>query len=349
MKKKTSSILQFVIFIGIGIFFIYWFLLKLDPEQKQAIWLSFVSANYGWVAVGMIVCLLSHFVRAARWQLLYAPIGCRPGLGNTFGAVVVAYLANLAFPRLGEVMRCAVLRTSSGIPMEQSLGTVITERIVDMLCFVLIVLLGLAVVYDKLKDWLYHIVLDSCKIPPHTVAVTLAALAAFCVVALLFYLFAYKRLLRHKPFQKISSLLRGLSGGIKSILHLGHRNFFLFVAYSICLYGLYILGGYIVFRAFPETAGLPFEAAFMLYLFGSVGMAFSQGGIGIYPVFVAQSLSIYGVPAAVSTAAGWLLWGSQQAVVAAAGMAFLVYFSIIKNKKKQEVMMPPENTTSMTR
>lgn len=344
MKKKTSSILQFVILVGIGIFFIYWFLLKLEPEQKQAIWRSFVTANYGWVAVGMAVCLLSHFVRAVRWRLLYAPIGYTPGLGNTFGAVLVAYLANLAFPRLGEVMRCAVLRTSSGIPLEKSLGTVITERIVDMLSFILIVLLGLAVVYDKLKDWLYNIVQGSGKFDPHTVAIVLIVLASMGLVAFLFYLFAYKRLLKFKLFQKIDELLRSFTEGIKSILHLGHRKFFLFVAYSLCIYGLYILGGYIIFQAFPETTALPFEAAFMLYLFGSLGMTFSQGGIGIYPVFVAQSLSIYGVPAAVSTAAGWLLWGSQQAIVVTVGMAFLIYFSIIKNKKKQAAVLEPKTS-----
>ena len=340
MKKKTSSILRFALFVGIGIFFIYWFLLKLEPDQKQAIGQAFASARYGWVAGVMGVCLLSHVARALRWRLLYAPMGCQPRIRNAFGAVTVAYLANLAFPRLGEVMRCAVLRTSDGIPMEKSLGTVITERLIDVLCFALIVLLGLAMVYDKLKDWLYNVVKSSGKLDPHLVTVALAAVAAAGFVAVLFYLLAYKRLLRYRLFQKVDKALRGFADGIKSILHLGPQGMLLFVFYSLCIYALYVVGGYVIFRAFPETTGLPFEAAFMLYLFGSVGMAFSQGGIGVYPVLVAQSLSIYGVNAAVSTASGWLLWGSQQAIVIVVGMAYLIYFSVIKNRKRPALSEP---------
>lgn len=334
MNKKKSDILKFVIFIGIGIFFIYWFLLKLDPEQKQDIWQAFTTANYAWVAVGMGVCLLSHFVRALRWQLLFAPIGHKPGLGNTFGAVVVAYMANLAFPRLGEVMRCAVLRTSEKIPVEKSLGTVITERLIDVLCFGLIVLIGLAAVYDKLKDWLYDMIMASGKFHPRLLLLIGGILVVCCVAALLFYLFAYKKLLRFRFFQKIDRMLHGFLGGIKSILHLGPKNFLLFSAYSILIYLLYICGGLIIFHAFPQTSGLGFEAAFMLYLFGSVGMSFSQGGIGVYPVLVAQALTIYGISFTVSTACGWLLWGSQQAIVIVVGMAFLIYFSFKKKRNR---------------
>lgn len=336
MNKKKSDILKFIIFIGIGIFFIYWFLLKLDPEQKQDIWHSFTTANYGWVAVCMAVCLLSHFVRALRWRLLYAPIGHTPDLGNTFGAVVVAYMANLAFPRLGEVMRCAVLRTSDKIPVEKSLGTVIIERLIDVLCFGIIVLIGLAAVYDKLKDWLYDEITASGKFNPRLLALLLGLFVALLVIGLLFYLLAYKKLLRFSFFQKIDKVIHGFIGGIKSIMHLGKKSFLLFVLYSIIIYFLYICGGLIIFHAFPQTKMLGFEAAFMLYLFGSVGMTFSQGGIGVYPVLVAQALTIYGIQFSVSTACGWLLWGSQQAIVIVVGMAFLIYFSFKKKQSREE-------------
>ena len=135
-----------IIFLGIGFFFIYWFLLKLDASQKAMIWQSFLEADYLWVIVAMLCSLLSHFFRALRWQLLFQPIGFNPNLNNTFGSVVVAYMANLAFPRAGEVMRCATLRTSENIPIEKSLGTVVTERIIDILSFFIIVAIGIALV-----------------------------------------------------------------------------------------------------------------------------------------------------------------------------------------------------------
>ena len=75
------------------------------------------------------------------------------------------------------------------------------------------------------------------------------------------------------------------------------------------------------------------RAAFVVYLFGSVGMTFSQGGIGVYPVLVQLALDIYGISMEVGTACGWLLWGSQQAVVIAVGAAYLIYFSIMKKRQ----------------
>ena len=120
--------------------------------------------------------------------------------------------------------------------------------------------------------------------------------------------------------------------GVKSILHLGSRNTLLFIVYSITIYFLYILGGLIIFQAFEATCGLGMGAAFVVYLFGSVGMTFSQGGIGVYPVLVQLALDIYGVPMEVGAACGWILWGSQQAVVIVIGAAYLIYFSLRKRR-----------------
>lgn len=329
-KSKLGDILKFVIFLGIGIFFIYWFLIKLEPEQKQSIWQSFISANYWWVAVAMACCLLSHFVRALRWQLLFEPLGCKPGLNNTFGSVVVAYMANLAFPRLGEVMRCATLRTSDRIPIEKSLGTVLTERLIDVLLFGLIVLMGLLLMFNDIKDWLYDGLIQKFSSLPSLpmLATTLVILIA---VAFAVYKFFWNKLLRFSFFRKINDLAHGCIDGIISVLHLGRRSTWLFVAYSLLIYILYMLGGLIIFQAFPETTSLGLKAAFTLYLFGSIGMTFSQGGLGVYPVLAQMALAIYGISLEVGTAAGWLLWGSQQVVVITVGMAYMIYFSL--NKK----------------
>lgn len=333
-KNRWGDVLRLVVFLGIGVFFIYWFLLKLDTEQKAAIWQSFLSADYLWVAVAMLCSLLSHLMRALRWQLLFHPIGCTPKLGNTFGSVIVAYLGNLAFPRAGEVMRCATLRTSDGIPAEKSLGTVVTERLIDLLAFALVVVIGLLAMFGQAKDWLYDTLSEKYDRLPNMAMIvgTLAVLAALAFAA---YKLLWKRLLHIALFRKIDELVRGMVDGVKSILHLGPRQTLLFVLYSVAIYLLYILGGLIIFQAFGETRWLGFTAAFVVYLFGSVGMTFSQGGIGVYPVLVQLALDIYGIPMEVGTACGWLLWGSQQAVVIAVGAAFLIYFSLKKRGVKR--------------
>ena len=331
-KSRWGDVLRLVVFLGIGVFFIYWFLLKLDAEQKAAIWQSFREADYWWVAVAMLCSLLSHLVRALRWQLLFHPIGLRPSLTHTFGSVMVAYLGNLAFPRAGEVMRCATLRTSEGIPVEKSLGTVVTERLIDALAFGIVIVIGLLAMFGQAKDWLYNTLSEKYDNLPN-MAMIVGLLVALAVIAFLFYKLFWKRLLHIKIFKKVDDLVRGMVDGVKSILHLGGRHTALFILYSVVIYLLYILGGLIIFQAFSETRWLGFTAAFVVYLFGSVGMTFSQGGIGVYPVLVQLALDIYGIPMEVGAAAGWMLWSSQQAVVITIGAAFLIYFSLKKRSK----------------
>ena len=328
-KSRVGDVLRLVLFLGIGALCIYWSLLKLDAAQKAAIWQSFLNADYWWVAVAMVCCLLSHLVRALRWRLLFHPLGFKPSVNNTFGSVVIAYMANLAFPRAGEVMRCATLRTSEGIPVEKSLGTVVTERAIDALAFGLIVLLGFGIV----KDLLYNSLSEKFDHLPN-MAMIAATAAVAAILAFLIYRLLWKRLLKFGIFRKIDELVRNLIASVKSILQLGWKNTLLFIAYSIIIYTLYILGGLIIFHAFTETSGLGLDAAFVLYLYGSVGMTFSQGGIGVYPMLVQWSLDKFGISMEVGTACGWLLWGSQQAIVIAVGAAYLVYFSIIKRKNR---------------
>lgn len=331
-KGRWSMLLRLVVFLGIGVFFIYWFLLKLDGEEKAAIWESFKEAEYVWVAVAIVCSLLSHWVRAMRWRLLYKPIGDVPPQGHTFGAVMVAYLGNLALPRAGEVMRCAALRSSDGIPVDKSLGTVVTERVIDMVAFAVVIVIGLLAMFDQAKDWLYDTLSEKFESLP-SMAIILAATAGVVVIGIVLYKVFWKRLLHFRLFRKIDSLMRGVADGVKSILHLGGRDTVMFIIYSLIIYLLYILGGLIIFQAFEGTRGLGFGAAFVVYLFGSVGMTFSQGGIGVYPVMVQLALGMYGVAKEEGTACGWMLWGSQQAIVLVVGAAFLIYFSIKKKKQ----------------
>lgn len=331
MKKRLGDILKFVVFLGIGVFFVYWFLLKLDADEKAAIWQSFLSARWGWVWLVMLVSLVSHFVRALRWRLLFKPLDLHPTINNTFGAVMVTYLANLAFPRLGEVMRCAMLRTSERIPMEKSLGTVVTERIIDMLMFVVIVMLGFLLMFSSVKDFIYDALSQKFSSLP-----TLAGIAASGVVLLVtifvIYKFFHDKLMKFSLYRKVVEMIHGCVDGVKSILHLGPKSTVLFFLYSLIIYFLYITGGWIILEAFADTDQLGLQTAFVIYLFGSVGMMISQGGLGAYPVLVWQALALYGIGESTGLACGWLLWGSQQVVVLVIGLAYLIYFSLLKKK-----------------
>ncbi|MBP5327692.1 MAG: flippase-like domain-containing protein [Bacteroidales bacterium] len=332
-RKRLFNILKFLIFLGIGIFFVYWFLLKLSPEQKDAIWQSFLGARWGWVALVMLSSIVAHFIRALRWRLLFKPLGHIPSVNNTFGAVMVTYLANLAFPRLGEVMRCAMLRTSERIPMEKSIGTVVTERLFDILMFAVVILLGFLLMFSSVKDFIYDSLSQKFSTLPTLAVIATAGVILLVILFVLFKLF-HERLLKFKPYKKIIDLISGCIDGVKSILHLGPKSTVLFLLYSATIYFLYIVGGWLILKAFGDTQTLGFQTAFVIYLFGSVGMMISQGGLGAYPVLVWQALVIYGVGETTGLACGWLLWGSQQAIVIVVGLAFLIYFSLLKNRDK---------------
>ena len=332
-RKKPLNFLKFLIFLGIGVFFVYWFLLKLSPEQKDAIWQSFLGARWGWVALVMLSSVVAHFIRALRWRLLFKPLGHIPSVNNTFGAIMVTYLANLAFPRLGEVMRCAMLRTSEKIPMEKSIGTVVTERLFDVLMFAVVVLLGFLLMFNSVKDFLYDSLSQKFSTLPTLAAIATVGVILLAIFFVLFKLF-HEKLLKFKPYKKIVGLISGCVEGVKSILHLGPKSTILFVVYSIAIYLLYIAGGLIILQAFSDTEGLGVSAAFVIYLFGSVGMMISQGGLGTYPVLVWQAVSIYGIGEATGLACGWLLWGAQQVIVIVIGLSYLVYFSLLKKENK---------------
>lgn len=335
-KKKSwvGDIVKLIVFLGVGFFFIYWFLLKLDPAQKEAIWDSFLHANYFWVACVMVSCLSAHFIRALRWQLLYEPLGCKPGLNNTFGAVVVTYMANLAFPRLGEVLRCALLKSSDDIAVEKSLGTVVTERCFDVLAFGVVVFIGMLFMYGQAREWLLSALEQKAQGLPNLALVVLV-LVVLGVLAVVVYRKMRSQLLKYKLFRKIDGIIVGAVDGLRSIFHLQPRSVVLFVVYSILIYFFYLLGGVIILHAFPETSVLGFGAAFVVYLFGSVGMTISQGGLGAYPVLVMEALALYGIADTIGLAAGWLLWAAQQVIVIVVGLAYLVYFSQVKKKVKQ--------------
>ena len=328
MRKKIGNIVKFVFFVGLGVFFIYWFLSKLTADEKAQIWQAFDNVNYFWVAVVFVTGVLSHVIRALRWRLLFEPLGYKPRISTTFGAVMIAYLANLAVPRLGEVLRCGVLNRYENVPIQTSLGTVVTERIIDLIGFALTVLLGLVLEFNLLKDYLYDALSQKMAVPSlATLAVVGISGLVLCIVL---YRIFRKKLMQIPLFVKIQTTIIDFWQGIKSILYL--RRPWLFVIYSLLIYFLYFLGGYIAFLVLPQTMHLTLVAALMVYIFGSVGMMVTPGGIGLYPALIAETLAIYKITKPIGYALGWISWGVQQVVTLVFGMGYLIALPLMKKR-----------------
>lgn len=282
----------------------------------------FKRTNYFWILLSVLLSLAAHAVRAVRWQMLFEPIGYKPGFGNTYGATLVMFLANLAFPRLGEVLRCSILARYEGIPIEKSIGTMITERAIDVVCLVMFIGLCLILQGQFFIDF-YN------EFMPKSGYTKYLILGVLAFAALGFFILYRSGKL---PFtNKLEVLLTGLFDGVTSVKDL--KRPWVFIGHTLVIWILYFYMIAVCFNALPETSSVTMLAAIPVIIFGSVSMVAVQGGLGLYPYFVSKILLMYGVVEAVGYAFGWIVWSAQTLVVIITGL--IAYLGLmIFNKVK---------------
>lgn len=334
MKRKILVILRFVFFLGIGIFFIWLFLRNLTAEQKHEIINAIKIADYSWIVLSIVLGLASHWVRAMRWRLLMEPLGYKPKRVNVYMAVFVGYLANLALPRLGEVSRCGVLTQTEKIPFNKSFGTVITERVIDMVSFIILFLLMIFTMSSKLATYvqvkIYEPLQDKLNLSLSAGNYFLIFTAtAIVLLALVFWLLR-KKIHTTKIYIKSVDIIKGFLQGIRSLTKINHP--YRFFSYTVIIWILYLLMAYVVFFSLKETSGLTLGAGLTVLVFGSVGIMIVQGGIGIYPAIVAETLFLYAIPSTTGYAMGWLIWSSQNVMILIAGFFSLLLLNTFKHK-----------------
>jgi len=331
------------VFLGIGIFFIWIFLRNLTAEQKQEILNSMGNANYWWIALAIPLGILSHFLRAIRWQMLIETMGYKPRKSNMFFAVMIGYFANLALPRLGEVSRCSILTKYENVPFQKSFGTVITERALDMMIFLFLFFLNLALQAERLSGYIdekiYKPLQDKLHLNLDLSGAFAILMISFIVIFGIIFLVFRKQITTNSIYLKIKNIISGFVEGMKSLIKV--RNIWLFGFYTFSIWALYMLMAYIVFFSIPESSRLGLDAGLAVLVFGSIGMMVVQGGIGIYPAIVAETLVLYGVASAQGYALGWLIWTSQNITIVLVGIISLILLPILNNSKNVEVRPNP--------
>ena len=154
MNSKIKNLFQYVFFLGLGIFLVWWSLQKVKPHDWQDIREAFSHTHYILILPICFTLLASHLSRAVRWKILMKPLGANPRLSNTFIAVLVGYLANLALPRLGEILKCTLLARYEKVPADKLIGTIVAERAFDLICLLLAILLAFLTQSDKISGYL---------------------------------------------------------------------------------------------------------------------------------------------------------------------------------------------------
>lgn len=142
MKKKLLNGLKYLLILSIGLGLVWWQFSKMTDEERAQFIHSLQNVQYTYLIIVVILGLFSHFFRALRWQILIEPIR-KVSVENTLYATLIGYLGNTFIPRAGEVLRCSMLGKYEKISFTKLLGTVITERIFDLLCFFIVILLAL--------------------------------------------------------------------------------------------------------------------------------------------------------------------------------------------------------------
>ncbi|MCM1531114.1 MAG: flippase-like domain-containing protein [Bacteroides sp.] len=334
------QILKFCVFFTFGIFIIWLFQNNLSAEEKAEIGHSLRNAR--WIMVFWIAVfgLLSNVFRTLRWNLLIEPMGYRPRFLNTFCSVMVGYFANLAIPRLGEVLRCTFLYRYEKVPVQKSLGTVLSERVIDVITFLLIFAASFLIEYKALHNYVSGLFNRQAGNGHGGLWIMIAF--GVLLVAGIWWLVVYcrKNISRFKPgsvMAKIANVLKGFGEGFTSLGHL--RKPWLFVAYSIGLWLCYLLMMHYAFHSLQALSGSSLELALIALAMGTIGIMVTPGGIGVYPVIISETLSVFGVAKTIGYTAGWIAWGTQTALIILAGLASLCILPLYnksRTKAKKE-------------
>jgi hypothetical protein len=325
MSKKTLlTVLQYVIFLGLGIGIIYWMFSKMTAEQID-IMLGSIKQTRAWYLVPIfIVGFLSHFFRALRWKLMLEPMNIRPTTTNTFFAVMVGYITNLVLPRAGEVAKCTVLARYEKVPADKMIGTIVAERAFDVVCLGLLTFLAFVLEADVIGKMLSDTFGGFAG--KTSFLLVLLGLAAIGIITLVF-------LYRKFKHTKIGQFLGGLMQGVMSILQLKKRG--MFILYTALIWGSYWFLVVLGFWSMPPTEHLTLSTALVVLIVGSVGIIATPGGIGAYPALVASALSVYGVDAKThGQAFGWVSWSVQMGIVVILGVLSIILLPIVNNKQK---------------
>lgn len=332
-EKKTKSIIQFIILLSIGILLIWLTLRQVAPKKNEII-AAFANANYFWVFMSMLIALFSHFLRAYRWNYLLQPLGYKTKLINANCYVLIGYLANYGIPRMGELTRCTLAAKYDKVPFEIGLGTVITERIIDFILFLIIFVLTLLIEFEKLSGLASRLIFNPLQQKLADIGhnpTKLIVLIIILILSIALFLFLRKKVIGLLK-GKLGGIVTGLAKGIGSIRNM--RKPLQFIVLSLLIWLCYFYSLYMCFFALTGTAHLGQGTCLTLLLFGTFGVILSPGGLGAYQLILFGILTnTYNIDDTNAFALPWISWTSQLILVATFGLISFIILPIYNRNK----------------
>jgi len=333
MIRKLFSILQYIFFLGAGLFLIWWQLRAMTESDTQSFLKSLSHANYLIIFPILIMALLSHLSRSMRWKLLMEPLGYNPSLKNVFAATMVGYLANAAIPRLGEVLKCSILARYEKLRVDKLVGTIIIERIFDFLCFLFLIAATILMQINVVESYIKSKI-ENIKIAKDNHLFIILIIVSVIIIGILLLRRMFRKLPNNTIVISIKRFTHGFREGLTSIKHLKRRGAFL--AHSLFIWTMYLLQIYIGFYTIQETSHLGILPSFSILTLATFAMILTPGGIGSFPVFVMQTLLLYHIAQPIGNAFGWLMWGVSSSIIIIVGFISLILLPVMNKKIKNE-------------
>ncbi len=327
MKKTVVKILKFLVFFSIGIF-IFWLIYKdQDIERIKSVLKNEVV--YLWVIVSLFIGLISHISRTLRWELMIEAVSHKPKFANTFMAVMIGYLMNLALPRMGEISRCGVLSRYEKISFTKLLGTVVAERLVDMISLLILLFIVIVSQFGQALRFLQQNPEIKEKITGITSSpILVVVIIAFVVLAIIFR----KRIKQSKVYKKLESIILNFKEGFISIRSIKRKGWFWF--HSVFIWFCYYMMLYVTFFAFDFTSHLNPISGLTTFVFASFGMvAPVQGGIGAWHFMAIEALSLYGVQYENGVIFAFVAHTSMTLMIIVLGIISMIALSFINRRE----------------
>jgi len=335
LKKLLIQILKIVGFLALGVLLLYFAFRGVALNELAS---TLQKVNFWWIGLSLLFAGISFLIRARRWMLLIEPLGFNPSYINTYHSLMVGYLSNYALPRLGEVTRCVTLGNREKIPVDSLFGTVIIERVTDMLMLMLILVILLISWMEKFGAFFGEQVLQPLEeklveLFGGTLVFWLMVSAGLVIFVLLIYLLR-KRLYRFALVRKIRGIFLGILDGLKTIYRMKRK--WEFVLHSVLIWVLYILMTWVVVFALEELSGLTFIDGMFLLVIGGLGMSAPvTAGFGAYHWITSRGLMfVYGFSLETGTAYAILAHESNSLLTILLGaISYMILMFSKKNTK----------------
>ncbi len=321
MNPKLIKFLKIILPLALGVFLIWYSISSASPEERQKTLQYISEADPKWILLSITMGIISHLSRAYRWNFLLKPLGYSTKLSNSFMAVMIGYLANLGIPRSGEILRGGTISTYENIPFKKAFGTIISERVIDLLMLLLITAITLLFQSKDLLIYLQEKIANPI--------VTLIVLVGLIASGILFLKII--KTSKNPILIKLRDFGYGILEGVKSISKIKQKGGFIF--HTILIWSLYVAMFYVIKYTVPETSSLSIGPILATFIAGSIAMSTTNGGIGAFPIAIAAVLFLFDVEKPAGEAFGWILWGSQTAINIILGALSFLFLPIVNREK----------------